>query len=740
VRRRSSAAPPRPWWSGDVPPWEKWPGVSLKLDAVWNEDRARWESADAKYWFDADAADAACDSFKNYLRHTKGEWAGRPFELLPWQADLIVRPLFAWKRSSDGARRFRKVFVEVAKKAGKALALDTPIPTPGGWTTMGALQPGEFVLGVEGRPVRVVGATGVMRDHPCFRLRFSDGTTVVADAEHLWYTLVCLPGEHNASGCLSTTRQIRDTVGSRHLLPASLSASKGIVAVEPVPSVPVRCIEVQARDGLFLVGEGSVPTHNSGLASGLGLLLAFGDGEPGAEVYAVAADRDQARIVFGDAKTMARMNPDFLAAAGIEVLQNAIVQSSTNSTFKALSAEVGTKHGFNVHGLIVDEFHAQRSRDLFDALYKGTSARRQPVIFIITTAGDDRESICYEEYQYAKNVRDGVIPDEQYLAVVFESDPSEDWTDEAVWHKSNPSLGVTKSLEYMRAECEAAQAEPRKRNSFLRLELNRWTESRTVWISPETWEACARKEREIPDAKSLVACAGLDLSSTTDLTACVVAFRRPDPRSAQQIEVDAGDDRGHPRRVLTVDFSVDLLEWFWLPREVLRERARKDRVPYDTWARDGWLGVTDGDMVDYRQVHETLDREIRAKYQLGEVGYDPWNAQQLALALADDGFKMVEVRQGYGSLSAPAKLFEALVRARRITYSGSPLMRWCVANCEVSSDAAGNIKPVKPSGAYSATRRIDGVVAALIALQRLMLTPEPEQSVYATRGVQVIRW
>jgi len=591
-----TAKPPKPWWSSESPPWETWPGVSLRLEAAWCAKRRRWESADGKYYFDADAADGACDSFENYLRHTKGEFAGRPFVLLPWQADLIVRPLFGWKRCRDGHRRFRKIFVEVAKKAGK-----------------------------------------------------------------------------------------------------------------------------------------------SGLASGLGLLLAFGDGEPGAEVYAVAADRDQARIVFGDAKSMARENPEFLADAGIEVLQNAIVQTATNSTFKALSAEVGTKHGFNVHGLIFDEFHTQRSRDLYDALYKGTSARRQPVIFIITTAGDDRESICYEEYSYAKNVRDGVIPDEQYLPVVFEPGPDDDWTDEATWRKANPSLGVTKSVEYMRAECEAAQAEPRKRNSFLRLDLNRWTESRTVWISPESWEACKREEKDPERMRTAIACAGLDLSSTTDLTALVVACRRPDHRMSEQIEVDPGNEKhGHPRRVLTLDFSVDVQEWFWLPREVLRERTRRDRVPYDVWARDGWLRVTDGDMVDYRAIHETLDREVRANYQLGETGFDPWNAQQLALALQDDGFKMVEVRQGYGSLSAPAKLFEALVRAKRITYSGSPLMRWCVANCEVSSDAAGNIKPVKPSGAYSATRRIDGVVATLIALQRLMLAPEPRRSVYADRGILVI--
>jgi phage terminase large subunit-like protein len=587
------------WWGDGPPPWERWPGASLRLD-----------DADGRYRFDAAAADQACEFFPTYLRHVKGDFAGQPFELLPWQRDLIVRPLFGWKRA-DGTRRFRKAFLEVGKKNGK-----------------------------------------------------------------------------------------------------------------------------------------------SGLASGMGLLLAFGDDEPGAEVYAAAADRDQARIVFGDAAVMARENPKFMKDADITVLRNAIVQTATNSTFKAVSSEVGTKHGFNVHGLIFDEFHTQRTRDLFDTLYKGTSARRQPVVFIITTAGDDRESICYEEYEYAKKVRDGVIEDEQYLPVIFESDAAADWTVEATWRASNPSLGVTKSLEYMRAECAAAQAEPRKRNSFLRLELNIWTESRTVWIAPESWEACRRTE-PATDLATLPCCAGLDLSASADLTALVLAFRRRDrARPAETLVVEmpqnavtptatpASPGTGPTPKVehrLVLDYEVELVPYFFLPREVLHERARKDRVPYDVWAREGWLRVTEGNVVDYAEVYRFVLEEIRPKFKgLAQVGYDPWNANHLASSLTAAGVPMVEVRQGYASLSGPSKLFEALVRSRRIRHDGNPVMRWCVANCEVASDPAGNIKPVKPGGVAQGTRRIDGVVAAVTALSRLMVLPDRAASPYAYRGVRVV--
>lgn len=601
-RRRRAARPPSNWWGDGPPPWERWPGASLRLD-----------DAGGRYRFDAAAADQACEFFPTYLRHVKGDFAGQPFELLPWQRDLIVRPLFGWKRA-DGMRRFRKAFLEVGKKNGK-----------------------------------------------------------------------------------------------------------------------------------------------SGLASGMGLLLAFGDDEPGAEVYAAAADRDQARIVFGDAAVMARENPKFLKDADITVLRNAIVQTATNSTFKAVSSEVGTKHGFNVHGLIFDEFHTQRTRDLYDTLYKGTSARRQPVVFLITTAGDDRESICYEEYEYAKKVLGGVIADEQYLPVIFESDPEADWTDERTWHASNPSLGVTKFVEYMRAECAAAQAEPRKRNSFLRLELNIWTESRTVWIAPEAWEACRRTE-PAEDLAGLPCCAGMDLSASADLTAVVLAFRRRDSaRPAETLVVELPPGAATPPSVpgpvapngtaptpkvehrLVLDYEVELVPYFFLPREVLHERARKDRVPYDVWAREGWLRVTEGNVVDYAEVYRFLLEEVRPRFKgLAQVGYDPWNANHLASSLAAAGLPMVEVRQGYASLSGPSKLFEALVRSRRIRHDGNLVMRYCVANCEVASDPAGNIKPVKPGGIAQGTRRIDGVVAAVTALSRLMVLPERPGTPYAYRGVRTV--
>jgi len=610
-RRRPTAptVPPPPtagWWGDGPPPWDRWPGVSIRLDAVWTG--ARWESPCGRYYFDEAKAGKPARFFRGYLRHTKGEFAGKPFELLPWQDMLIFRPLFGWCRTEDGYRRFRQVFVEVAKKNGK-----------------------------------------------------------------------------------------------------------------------------------------------SAIASGLALLLATADGEPGAEVYSAAGDEVQARIVFDEASNMAEGSPDYLADLGVEVLTGSIVQERSKSKYQVLTAKASTKHGFNVHGLVLDELHTQKTRALVETLEKGVSARRQPVVFKITTAGDDRESICYEEYEVAKRVIAGESTNEQLLPVVFETSPEDDWSDERTWHKANPSLGITKSLDYMRAECKAAQEEPRKRNAFLRLDLDQWTESRTVWIAPEAWAECGpakgttREQIREADVRLLdfLCCAGLDISSAVDLTALAAAYKVPDDLPVQQVEVEVREGGGETvKRIVSINYSVELRVWFWMPRERLRENMRKTPgIPFDLWAREGWLRVTDGNVIDQNAILRFIEDEFRPRHKkLHEIGYDPWQSIPLVATLLESQAPLVEVRQGYATLSAPAKLFEALILSGRLRHDGNPVMRWNVANCEIASDPAGNIKPVKPGGDARSSRRIDGVPASLNALSRLMLAPEPKRSAYADRGVRIISW
>jgi phage terminase large subunit-like protein len=282
--------------------------------------------------------------------------------------------------------------------------------------------------------------------------------------------------------------------------------------------------------------------------------------------------------------------------------------------------------------------------------------------------------------------------------------------------------------------------EPRKRNDFLRLELNVWTEAHSVWISPESWDECRApaKDEELAPLDAVI---GFDLSTRVDLTAVVVTFRRPDLDDAEPVKLEVTDDsvpaRVAPRKELLIDFAVDVLPYFFMPKGVLEERVKKDQIPYDLWRDEGWLRVTEGDVTDTREVYRFVMQDLRVRFpNVREIAYDDWHAQDIASNLIADGAVAVPVRQGFRSLSAPSMLLEALVRSKRLRHDGNPVMRWCVSNCQVATDPAGNIKPVKPGADARSTRRIDGVVATVTALNRLMVLPRAMR--YEGNGVQWI--
>lgn len=419
------------------------------------------------------------------------------------------------------------------------------------------------------------------------------------------------------------------------------------------------------------------------MAGGLGLLLGFADDEPGAHVYCAAADRDQARMVFNAAKGMVASEPEL--SNRLRPYQHAIVHEGSRSSLRVVSAVATTKHGANTHGVIIDELHAQPNRDLVDALCTSVGARRQPLIIYITTADFMRESICNEKYEYACKVRDGVVADATFLPVIYEALPGEDWESPAVWRKANPNLGVSISEEYIARECARAKETPTYLNTFLRLHLNMRTQQDVRWVRLEDWD---RGNGEIDEAELIgrPCYAGLDLSTTTDLTALVLVFPR--------------DDGG-----------CDVLPRFWIPEANAERRERRDRVPYLTWARQGFVSMTPGNVVDYEAVREEL-AQCAQRFDLRQVGYDPWNATQLANQLQEDGLNIVQVGQGYKSLTAPSKEFEKLVMSGGLRHGGNPVLRWMASHVAAETDAAGNIKPSKKKS----TERIDGIVALIVAI------------------------
>ena len=452
-----------------------------------------------------------------------------------------------------------------------------------------------------------------------------------------------------------------------------------------------------------------IPKKNgkSELAAAIALYLLFGDGEPSAEVYGAAADRQQASIVFDVANQMLQMTPALMRRAKILSANKRIRNNENNGFYQVLSAEVGTKHGLNVSGLVLDEVHAQPNRELYDVLTKGSGdAREQPVFFLITTAGNDVNSICYELHQKALDILEGRKIDHTFYPVIYGAAESEDWTDPKVWKKANPSLGETITMEKVKAACESAQSNPAEENTFRQLRLNQWVKQTVRWMPMLKWDACAFPVDQ--DALRGRQCyGGLDLSSTSDITAFVLVF-------------PPEDENG----------KYEILPFFWLPEETIDLRVRRDHVPYDVWSREGLVFTTEGNVIHYGFIEEFIE-ELGTKYDIREIAFDRWGAVQMSQNLEGAGFTVVPFGQGYASMSPPTKELLKLVLEERLAHGGHPVLRWMVDNVTVRTDPAGNIKPDKEKS----TEKIDGAVALIMALDRAIRHENDGLSVYDERGL-----
>jgi phage terminase large subunit-like protein len=469
-----------------------------------------------------------------------------------------------------------------------------------------------------------------------------------------------------------------------------------------------------------------VPKGNgkSPLGSGCGLFLAGCDGEAGAAVFAVASEKEQAKVVHDSAKVYVEESADLSELC--DVTRDSIYFRQTRSFLKVISADAPGKHGVKPHGAIIDELHAQRNRDLYEAIRKSMAKRRQPAMIMLSHAGDDDESICYEEYEYAKNVIKDPAYDEAYLPVIFEATQEDDWTDPAIWRKANPAFGITINEEIFAAECHAAQNEPRKKNDFLRYNLNRWVNQATAWIPVEWWDACPGNLPTDDFLRTLSAASGLDGAQKWDLFAFVATFKEP-LEIPQVIEVTAENEEGAVEtKKLSLNYRVHLLPMFWIPENTMKEHEHSDKVPYSLWKERGWLRVTEGDIIDDDRIYKDICQmaERFPKLKEGELAYDPAFVNSLAVRLRDKaGFKIVETPQNYTQLNEPAHVFEALLKAKRITHDANRCLRWNVENALIKTDDARRIRPIKPK---KVVKRVDGVIASILGISRLMVEkPKP---------------
>ena len=446
----------------------------------------------------------------------------------------------------------------------------------------------------------------------------------------------------------------------------------------------------------------------SELAAAVALLLCCGDGEERAEVYGCASDRQQASIVFEVAADMVRMCPALSKRVKILAATKRIVYTPTNSFYQVLSAEAYSKHGFNISGVVFDELHTQPNRKLFDVMTKGSGdARTQPLYFLITTAGTDTHSICYETHQKAKDIIEGRKFDPTFYPVIYGADENDDWTDPKVWKKANPSLGITVDIEKVRAACESAKQNPAEENSFRQLRLNQWVKQAVRWMPMDKWDRCGFAVNE-DDLEGRVCYGGLDLSSTSDITAFVLVFP---PRDSDEKYV--------------------ILPYFWIPEETLDLRVRRDHVPYDLWERQDKLMTTEGNVVHYAYIEKFIER-LGERFNIREIAFDRWGAVQMVQNLEELGFTVVPFGQGFKDMSPPTKELMKLVLEEKIAHGGHPVLRWMMDNIFIRTDPAGNIKPDKERS----TEKIDGAVATIMALDRaIRCGNDTSASVYDSRGL-----
>ncbi len=449
----------------------------------------------------------------------------------------------------------------------------------------------------------------------------------------------------------------------------------------------------------------------SELAAAVALLLLCGDGEERAEVYGCAADRNQAKIVFDVAVDMVRFCPALSKRVKILESQKKITYLPTNSSYQVLSADVANKHGFNTHGVIFDELHTQPNRKLFDVMLQGSGdARMQPLYFLITTAGNDTNSICYEVHQKAIDIAEGRKVDPTFYSVIYGAAEDEDWTDPKVWKKANPSLGITVGIDKVKAACESAQQNPGEENAFRQLRLNQWVKQSVRWMPMDKWDACAFPVSE-DDLEGRICYGGLDLSSTTDITAFVLVFPPLDEEDKYYI-----------------------LPYFWIPEETLDLRVRRDHVPYDLWERQGTLMTTEGNVVHYGYIEKFIER-LGEKFNIREIAFDRWGAVQMVQNLEGMGFTVVPFGQGFKDMSPPTKELMKLVLEEKIAHGGHPVLRWMMDNIFIRTDPAGNIKADKEKS----TEKIDGAIATIMGLDRaIRCGNDTGASVYDSRGLLFI--
>ena len=432
-----------------------------------------------------------------------------------------------------------------------------------------------------------------------------------------------------------------------------------------------------------------VPRGNakSTLSSAVALYMLAADREGGAEVYSLATTRDQARIVFGDAQTMARRSPGFRRRFSVEVGAHNMHVLASGSKFEALSAEGSTLDGLNIHFGCVDELHAHKTRTVYDVVETGTGKRDNSLLWVITTAGSNRAGICYEVRTFVTKLLDGVFEDDTQFGIVYGLDDGDDWTTESALIKANPNWGISVRPEVLVPLQAKAMQLPSAVNNFKTKHLNEWVNADTAWMDMRAWDACADPAVDLEGFAGQPCWIGLDLASKTDIAALVLVFPHPEIADAYVV------------------FGK-----YYLPEDTVSAAGNSQ---YEGWMRTGRLTVTPGNVIDFGWIEADF-LEMASRFEVQAVAFDPFQATQLSTRMLAEGLPMIEVRPTVLNFSEPMKTLEALVLQKKLTHDGDPALTWMASNVVAHLDVKDNIYPRKER----AENKIDGIVALIMAISR----------------------
>lgn len=638
---------------------------------------------------------------ENFLQFSKGKWQGQPFEFLPYQ-ELLCGSVFGWINADTGLRRFRRGYTEMGKKNGKALALDTLVPTPNGFRRIEDVHVGDLVFGDDGKPTKVIAESEIFTDHDCFKLTFQNGEEVVADADHLWEVQSILPQK------IINTRELFDAKKLTEIEIRTFVGKLKLNSIKPCRTIPTKCIAVDNDSHLFLITKSYLVTHNTTLSAAIALYMLAGDNEAGAEVYNVANDRDQAGLLWNAAADYVESN-DFLRKL-IKVTRSTKRMNMNNgeSTFTAWSSDMTSKDGPNIHCAIIDELHEWKgpsAREFWRKIRYGSVARAQPLCpFVITTAGDDRFSLCYEQHTYAKKVLDGFVEDFGFWAMIYGADAQkikddpEYWRSEEAAQAANPAYEIILKKEDFEADIVEVEGDPASKMAFFRYRLGVWTEKANPWIDKYLWD---KNVGETPfteeDLAGQVCFGGMDLSSVNDFTSVVYVFPYFDADGIKKYRI---------------------LPRFFCPEDTFAARIRKAEVSLQVWLDDGLIRLTPGSAIDHEAIFEAIEADC-SKFVVRQLGYDrysaAWIIQQIQKKIPE--VELFPISQQITSMSEPTKALYTTLSQGRIEHLGNPVLTWQVGNAVPETNSNGDIKLSKPRSAD----KIDGVVSLVMGFNQAQL-------------------